>query len=127
MRPPAILVPLDGSESSLAALPVARVLSKVHRSSLCLAHVSQKDPANPDVVRRLERCAQELEDATLEVRAGEPAAQILRLAGEIKSQMIVLCKLPAAVSPRGLGGTAAAVLCETHEPPAVGRTPVPAH
>ncbi len=116
MKPPAILVPLDGSEGALAALPVARVLSKIHQSSLYLAHVADKEPADPELVSRLKRWARELDSARIEVRAGEPAAQILRLAEEIESRMIVLCKLTAAMQPTGLGSTAAAVLCKASCP-----------
>jgi nucleotide-binding universal stress UspA family protein len=116
MRPPAILVPLDGSEGALAALPVARVLSKIHRSSLCLAHVAEKGPADPGLMSRLNRCAQELDKATIEVRTGEPAAQILRLAEEVEPRMIVLCKRTTARPRRMLGSTAAAVLRRAAHP-----------
>jgi nucleotide-binding universal stress UspA family protein len=116
MTPQAILVPLDGSEDALAALPVAKVLAKIHQSSLCLAHVAEKEPADPELVSRLKHWARELDNAAIEVRAGEPAAQILRLAEQIGSRMIVLCKLTAAAPPRGLGSTAAAVLCKASCP-----------
>jgi nucleotide-binding universal stress UspA family protein len=116
MRPPAILVPLDGSESALAALPVAKVLSNLHQSSLCLAHVAEKEPADPELVNRLDRWAQGLDRVTIEVRAGEPAAQILRLANEIEPRMIVLCNRTTVMPRRMLGSTAAAVLGEASHP-----------
>lgn len=116
MKPPAILVPLDGSEGALAALPVAKVLGKIHQSSLCLAHVAAKGPADSGVVSRLNRCARELDRVTIEIRTGEPAAQILRLAEEIEPRMIVLCHRTAALPRRMLGSTAAAVLCKAAHP-----------
>jgi nucleotide-binding universal stress UspA family protein len=95
-----ILVPLDGSEEALAALPVAKVLGKIHQASLCLAHVAEKEPADPALVRRLDRLAQELDTIPVELRTGKPAAQILRLAKEIEPRMIVLCHRTAATPRR---------------------------
>jgi nucleotide-binding universal stress UspA family protein len=68
------------------------------------------------VVSRLDRLARELERATIEIRTGEPAAQILRLAKEIEPRMIVLCNRTAAMPRRMLGSTAAAVLGEASHP-----------
>jgi nucleotide-binding universal stress UspA family protein len=67
-------------------------------------------------VNRLKRWAQELERVTIEVRTGEPAAQILRLAEEIGPRVIVLCSRTAAMPRRMLGSTAAAVLCKASHP-----------
>ena len=115
MRSP-ILVPLDGSEEGLAALPVAKVLGKIHQASLCLAHVAEKEPADPGLVRRLDRLARELATVPVELRTGKPAAQILRLAKEIEPRMIVLCHRTAATPRRTLGSTAAAMLGEASQP-----------
>src|SRR5687767_11292822 len=109
MRSP-ILVPLDGSEGALAALPVAKVLGKIYQASLCLIHVAEKEPADPLLVSRLHRLARELDTVPVELRTGKPAAQILRLAKEIEPRMIVLCHRTAATPRRTLGSTAAAIL-----------------
>ena len=39
MSEPVILVPLDGSEQALAALPVAKVLGEIERAALHILHV----------------------------------------------------------------------------------------
>ena len=92
MSAPVILVPLDGSESALAALPVAKVLGKIDQSVLCLVHVAEREPPDAELVSRLTLRAQDLGGATIEVHIGESAAQILRIAEEIEPRMIALCK-----------------------------------
>ena len=41
MSEPVILVPLDGSEQALAALPVAKVLGGIERAALHILHVGE--------------------------------------------------------------------------------------
>ena len=110
MSAPVILVPLDGSEAAMAALPVAKVLSRIEQSTLRLVHVAEKEPPEVELVNRLTLWAQDLGGATVEVRTGEPAAQILRLAEEIEPRMIVLCKNSTGMPRSVLGSTAAALL-----------------
>ena len=103
MSEPIILVPLDGSEHTLAALPVAKVLGDVERASLRIFHVADRRPAAGELplTLRLEEPA-----LTIDLSVGEPAAEILLMAGEIKPRLIVMCTHTAAKRGKVLGSTA---------------------
>jgi nucleotide-binding universal stress UspA family protein len=118
MSAPAILVPLDGSEAAMAALPVAKVLARIEQSVLCIVHVADREPLDAELVSQLTLWAQDLGGATIEVRTGEPAVQILRLAEEIEPRMIVLCKNSTGV-PRSVPGSTAAALLRNASCPLV--------
>jgi nucleotide-binding universal stress UspA family protein len=105
-----ILVPLDGSEPALAALPIAKVLGEIEQASLLLVQVGESEMPDAALLDRLKFAGQEVEDATVETYAGEPAAEILRIADEIKPQMVVLCKHTATEPRNALGSTAMNVL-----------------
>ena len=92
MSAPVILVPLDGSDAALAALPVAKVLGQIMSAALRLLHVAEREPPDAELLSRLRLQARDLDDATLDLRTGEPAAEILRHAEEIKPLGIILCK-----------------------------------
>ena len=51
MSEPVILVPLDGSEQALAALPVAKVLGEIERAALHILHVGEHEPAGEELRR----------------------------------------------------------------------------
>ena len=106
MSEPIILIPLDGSEHALAALPVAKVLGDVERASLRIFHVADRRPAAGELppTLRLEELA--LDDSTIDLSVGEPAAEILLIAGEIKPRLIVMCTHTAAKREKVLGSTA---------------------
>ncbi len=81
MSEPVILVPLDGSELALAALPVAKVLGEIGQAALHILHVGDREPAVEELRSRLGREAPMLDGVTIETRAGGPAAEILRVGG----------------------------------------------
>src|SRR5215467_10415333 len=87
-----ILVPLDGSETARAALPVAKILGQIAPAALRILHVAESTPTDAELLGRLRLLSQDLHEATLDLRIGEPVAQILRFAEEIKPRGIVLCK-----------------------------------
>jgi nucleotide-binding universal stress UspA family protein len=116
MSTPVILVPLDGSEAALAALPVAKVLGQIAPAALRLLHVAESKPADADLVSRLRLRGKELDDATIDVRSGEPASEILRCAEEIKPLGIILCKHTAPAPREKLGSTATRVLRSASDP-----------
>ena len=53
MSEPIILIPLDGSERALAALPVAKVLGEIERATLRIFHVADHKPAADELLSRL--------------------------------------------------------------------------
>jgi nucleotide-binding universal stress UspA family protein len=116
MSNPVILVPLDGSEAPLAALPVAKVLGQVAPAALRLLHVAEREPADAELLSRLRLQARAIDNATVDVRTGEPATEILRYAEEMKPLGIILCKHSAPAPREMLGSTAASVLRGTSDP-----------
>jgi nucleotide-binding universal stress UspA family protein len=128
MNEPVILVPLDGSEQALAAMPVAKVLGDVERAALHILHVSEHEVEGRELRTRLQREAAGLEAFTIEARIGTPAAEILQCAQQMKPQLIVMCKHSGAERGKILGRTATKVLHDapcpvTLVPPERGATP----
>jgi nucleotide-binding universal stress UspA family protein len=104
---PVILVPLDGSEHALAALPVAKVFGDVERATLRIMHVGEREQGGAEALR-LEPSV--LDVSTIDARIGEPVAEILLVAEEIEPRLIVMCTHTAARSGKVLGSTAMNVL-----------------
>ena len=129
MSEPVILVPLDGSEQALAALPVAKVLGEIERAALHILHVGEHEPAGEELRSRLAHGeAPVLDGFTIDARVGTPAAQILQVAGEMKPRLIVMCKHSGAERGKMLGRTAMKVLHDAPcpvvlVPPERGATP----
>jgi nucleotide-binding universal stress UspA family protein len=94
MSDPVILVRLDGSEPA----------------PLHILYVAQAEPAADELRSGVGREASMPDDLTVEARAGTPAAEILRAAGELKARLVVICKQGGADPTRTLGQTALAVL-----------------
>jgi nucleotide-binding universal stress UspA family protein len=107
---PVIVVPLDGSEHALVALPVAKVLGDVERATLRIVHVGERKPIGAELFRRLRLKASVLGDSTIDARVGESAAEILLVVRETKARLIVMCTYTAAKSEKVLGSTAMNVL-----------------
>jgi len=106
-----ILLPLDGSQPALNALPVAKVFSALEDAPLRILHVSERAPPLPELARQLGVEPAELRGASIDSRAGEPAAVILDAAQKLRARVIVLCTHTAAARPADvLGRTALAVL-----------------
>ncbi len=123
-----ILVPLDGSELALAALPVAKVLGEIGQTPLHILHVGDPEPVVEGLRSRLGREAPMPDGVVIETRAGVPATEILRAAEEIKSRLIVICKQSADDRGEMLGHTAMKVLHDAScpvvlVPPERGSTP----
>jgi nucleotide-binding universal stress UspA family protein len=129
MNQPVILVPLDGSQSALAALPVAKVLGEIEQTTLLLLHVAEdKTTPHAELLNRFRRESPVLDGIPIETRTGEPAAEILDIADGIKPQMIVLCTHSATEPRNVLGRTATSVLRKAScplvlVPPDRGSTP----
>ena len=126
MSEPAILIPLDGSEQALAALPVAKVLGEIERAALHILYVREHEPADEELRSRIGSEAPALDGFTIETRAGVPAAEILQVALEMKPRLIVMCKHSGA--EKLLGRTAMKVLHDVScpvvlVPPERGATP----
>jgi nucleotide-binding universal stress UspA family protein len=111
MTPPSILVPLDGTEHALCALPVAKVFADMNGATLHIVHVTDgKLPARA-LAQTLGLDLAELKGSVLDARSGNPAQGIVRAALDPRSAYIVMCTHTAVPRPVGpLGGTAEGVL-----------------
>jgi nucleotide-binding universal stress UspA family protein len=128
MSEPVILVPLDGSEQALAALPVARALGESERAALHILHIDEHEPTGEELRRRLGRKLPMLCSFTIDIRGGTPAAEILRVAREMKPRLIVMCRHSSTEPGKMLGRTAMKVLHDAPcpvvlVPPERGATP----
>ena len=103
MSEPVILVALDGSEHAPAAMPVAKVLAGIEQAALRILRVAER-------AEQLESEAPVLDGFTVDARIGEPAAEILHVAEEMKPRLIVMCTRTAADRGRCWSSTATKVL-----------------
>lgn len=108
---PIVLVPLDGTQVALTALPVAEALAEATGSVLRLVHVTDRPLESRELVERVGLPLERLPRSLIDRLAGPPAAAIVRAARESGSRMVVMCTRTGAPKPRpGLGSTAAAVV-----------------
>jgi len=106
MAQPVILVPTDFSTASDAALPHAEALAKQHGAKLLILHVEEPplaygggelyyglpEPSSERILKMLEdvRPADAGVSCTHRLSVGDPAGEIVRIAGEEGAEMIVL-------------------------------------
>lgn len=106
-----VLLPLDGTRQSLAALPVARRMAELAGATLHIVHAAESTLAPDELRERLVLDAETLAGAVLDAVTGAPAAGIVRLAAERHSLLIVMAMhdgRPDADS--GLGSVAEGVM-----------------
>ena len=125
-----VIVPLDGRDATLSALPVARELAALAEATIHVVHV---DPAGKqeidDLLSELHLSQKDIDGVVLDTREGAPAEQIIALACETRATFIVLCPNADAAAPgKGLGATAEGILegapCPVlFVPPARGEQP----
>ncbi|MHB8874453.1 MAG: universal stress protein, partial [Myxococcaceae bacterium] len=106
-----ILVPIGRSPNAHVALPVARVLAKLHGATLHVVHVSQRQLSPAELVEKLELEPHELQGLVLEARTGDRAELIVRAAAEQPGTVVVMSTRSSPGLPKGgLGKVAEAVL-----------------
>ena len=86
-----IVIPLDGTAGSRAAIPVARSLAKLYKAAPHLLYVGQAqlDPKNMLVLLGVE--SQDLPGAVLDCFQGDAAEAIVRAARDLPRALIVMC------------------------------------
>src|SRR5437868_1796266 len=90
-----ILVPLDGSPHSAAALPLARTLAQACHTRVTLLRVATSPAAREEAATYLSRVALELETSEIEVATEvcvgvDVATQILWAARDLHADLIVM-------------------------------------
>ncbi len=89
-RPATVLVPLDGSEEALAALPVARLIAHLEEASLHIVHISERPEPARELVSRLGLTEEDVKGVILDQGSGPPAEAIVRIASQQESPYIVM-------------------------------------
>ena len=113
MTGPVVLAPLGGSKTVLCALPVAKGLSTLQDVPLRILHVDERDQPLAETARQLGLEPEHMRGATLDVRAGDPAQAILKMAADCQAKQIVMCCYGDEVRPAAaISAVVLAVLCE---------------
>lgn len=107
MKPESIIVPLDGTQAALAAVPVADALAGMLDGALHVLHVGERVLPSAEALRELGLAPEELEGSVLDQRTGPPAKAILRFAEERPEPLIVICTHTSMEKPRGMLGSVA--------------------
>src|SRR5581483_1824261 len=89
-----ILVPLDGTAESNAALPLARTVARATGGSITLLRVLSEDDGIAVATETLEHIAHELTQSGVQVSAvvhvGEAADEILQEVSEQRADLIIM-------------------------------------
>ncbi len=86
---PRIVVPLDGSEGALVALPVARGLAQVIGATIHLLHVSEQALPLREVTRLLGLSPELMEGVILDELTGDPAERIAQFGCEPGTMLVM--------------------------------------
>lgn len=113
---PAIVVPLDGTDRALVALPIARTIGAILGATVHLVYVSDRQLPLLEVNRRLGLSPQQMEGMVLDELNGPPGARIAQFASSTEA-LVVMAAHTAEVGPREeLGPVTEQVLAETDGP-----------
>jgi len=112
MTTPVIVVPLDGSEHALVALPVAKRLAELTDATVHLLHVARETLPPAEVLERIGLTATQLRGSVLGTKAGEPGSAIVQAGRELEAVLIVMCTHSGGDTDKTLGSTALAVLTD---------------
>ncbi len=108
-----VVVPLDGTESALGALPVARRLAAIRGGTVYVLHVAERPLSSAALLDRLGLRPDDARGLVLDAVGGEPSEGILRAATDRAPALIAMCARGANRSERAggcLGRTAERVL-----------------
>ena len=127
-RSATVVVPLDGSVGALAALPVARGVAQITEGTVHIIYVTLERSLAAKLAERLGLTAADLRGSVLDVRAGDPATEIIEVAREQQVSAIVMCMNTGTTADKILGDTALKVLKNAPCPVILvqpGRPPLP--
>jgi nucleotide-binding universal stress UspA family protein len=114
---PVVLLALDGSPASAAALPLGRTVAEQLGATVEILHVAGEGRPDPDLWQRLHGPLQPGEAVQIRSHAGEPAAAILEAARVPGVDLVVLTTHGRVIEPgRSLGRVAQAVVAHSGRP-----------
>ncbi len=105
VRAATLVVPLDGSAEAATAIPVARALAEAESATLHILHVAGQAQDTRTMVEQLQLTHEQMADAVLDQRVGEPAAEIVRQARDLGSRLIVMSSRCVQDAERGALGS----------------------
>lgn len=116
-RKETIVVALDGSPGSLAALPVAKSLAEIVSSTVHVVYVGGHGVPAKVIAEKLGLSPEQLHGLVIEHTTGNPPVEIAHIASERESIFIVMCTHTGEPKPDGkLGSVAEGVLYEAKVP-----------
>jgi nucleotide-binding universal stress UspA family protein len=86
-----VVLPLDGSQVSRLALPIARTLSKLYGATLHVVTAGQEMLHTKEALSYLSLTTEEMLGAVLDSCTGDPAEAIVRAAQQLPSPLLVMC------------------------------------
>jgi len=86
-----VVLPLDGSQSSRLAVPIARTLSKLYGATLHVVTVGQEVLHTKEALSHLGLTSEEMQGAVLDACSGDPAEAIVGAAQQLPSPLLVMC------------------------------------
>jgi nucleotide-binding universal stress UspA family protein len=86
-----VVLPLDGSQRSRLAAPIARTLSKLYGATLHVVTVGQELRPTKEALTHLGLTLEEMQGVVLDSCTGEPAEAIVRAAQQLPSPLLVMC------------------------------------
>ncbi len=86
-----VVLPLDGSQVSRLALPIARTLSKLYGATLHVVTVGQEVLHTKEALSHLGLTSEEMQGAVLDACSGDPAEAIVGAAQQLPSPLLVMC------------------------------------
>ena len=102
-----VMVPLDGSTASKAALPVAHTMTRLYGATLHIMY-ARDEPLEPQqTVKELGLTPEELHTVVLDRLSGSPAEAIIPAVQGFKSPLLVMCTHTAAETDQLSFGTVA--------------------
>jgi nucleotide-binding universal stress UspA family protein len=107
---PRIVVPLDGSEAAMAALPVARTLAEIGGATVHLLYVSERQLPLREVSGLLGLSPQQLDGVVLEEVIGEPGDRILEFSCLPETTVVMTTHSAGPGAEHGLGPVTGQVL-----------------
>lgn len=106
-----ILVPLDGSDTSKVALPVARTLARLFGATLHVLSVAEQAADPREILQGLGLSPEEMHGAVLNALVGDPAQAICRAAKRFPCSLLVMCTHTGGhADTENIGSVAEAVL-----------------
>ena len=117
MTTPTILLPLDGTEHALAALPVAKSLACHLGAVVRVLHVAPEEVPRPMLLDRQRLTDNDLHGCVLDIRKGDPGEVIIDASRQLDFPLMVMCTRTGLPTPDGPTGIIAEkVILSTHSP-----------